>query len=72
MPRITLIVAPNHPYPVRERGNERQAVFRNDSESEAHDDRAATAKSRVHLRGAQDTGRVRHVVLGGKIKKGFQ
>jgi len=58
MPRIARIVAPGHPYHVRQRGSDRQAIFRNDSDSNAHDERAATAKRRVHLGGAQETGRV--------------
>jgi len=32
MPRIARIVAPGHPYHVTQRGNYRQAVFRNDED----------------------------------------
>ena len=35
MPRIARIVPPGHPYPVTQRGNSRQALFRND-EDRAH------------------------------------
>ena len=38
--RTPRIVASGHPYHVRQRGNDRQAIFRNDSDSKAHDDRA--------------------------------
>jgi hypothetical protein len=44
MPRILRTVASGHPYYVRQRGNDRQAVFPNDSDAKAHEDRAATAE----------------------------
>ncbi len=72
MPRIIRTVASGHPYHVRQRGNDRQAIFRNDSDAKAHDDRAATAKRRVHLGGAQETGTSNTRVVEGKTKKGFQ
>ena len=72
MPRIALIVAPDHPYHVTQRGNYHQAVFRNDGDSEAHDDRAATAKRWVHLGSEQETGTGYTRAAEGKTKKGFQ
>ena len=72
MPRITRTVAPGHPYHVRQRGNDRQAAFRNDSDSDAHDNRAATAKRRVHLGSEQKTGTSNTRDAEGKTKKEFQ
>lgn len=46
MPRITRTVVSGHSHHVRQRGNDRQAVVRNDSDSNAHNDRTATAKRR--------------------------
>ena len=70
MPRIARIVAPGYLYHVTQRGNYHQAVFRHDSDSKAHDDRATTAKGWVHLGSEQETGTRNTRVAEGKAKKG--
>jgi hypothetical protein len=72
MPRIARIVVPSHPYHVTQRGNDRQAVFRHDSDSKAHDDRATTGKGWGYPRGEQETGTSNTRVTAGKTKVGSQ